>query len=369
MNAIKVIVLGVIVLGSIAIYRNAKGATPQAVQVLSTSPTKAQTSPEVIADNLQIPWSLVFLPDKSILFTERPGRVRLISSTNLLQESPAFVVKDVKTIGEGGLLGLVIHPNFAKNHYLYLYYTYSGNEDQTENKVVRYTYTNGVFSNEKVIVDKIPGSANHNGGRLKFGPDGFLYITTGDSQNPSLAQDKASLAGKILRVTDDGKNAPGNPFGNLIYSYGHRNPQGLAWDSEGRLWSTEHGSSAGDEVNLIKIGKNYGWPTITKSETKAGMETPTLNSGSDTWAPSGLVYQKPYLYFAGLRSSNLFRLGTNTMKLDVLLKGKYGRLRDVTVGPDGFLYITTSNMDGRALTHLDGDKIIRIDPYSFGVSP
>jgi len=342
-------------------YRNQKIAPTQ----IASSDTRVD-SPEdkIIADKLQIPWSLAFLPDQSILFTERPGRVRQISPSGVLSETPVSTISDVKPIGEGGLLGIAVHPNFSQNRYIYLYYTYSGNGNNTENKVVRYTYLNNQLISDKVIISEIPGSANHNGGRLMFGPDGFLYVTTGDSQEPSLSQDKISIAGKILRLTDDGKPAPGNPFDSTVYSYGHRNPQGLAWDEMHKLYSTEHGSSAGDELNLIELGKNYGWPVIKKTETRAGMETPLLNSGNETWAPSGLVYIAPYFYFAGLRSSTLYRFDPSTGKLDKFLKNKYGRLRDVVLGPDGMLYITTSNMDGRSITHLDGDKIIRINTSS-----
>ncbi|KKT39959.1 hypothetical protein A3K29_03750 [Candidatus Collierbacteria bacterium RIFOXYB2_FULL_46_14] len=329
----------------------------------ATSPTISPDSDEtIIADKLQIPWSLVFLPDGSILFTERPGRVREIPVSGKLNPNPVVTLDDVKAIGEGGLLGIVLHPSFEMNRFLYLYYTYAGDEKRTLNKVVRYVFDGTRLSAPNTLVAGIPGNSNHNGGRIKFGPDGYLYITTGDSQNPSLAQDKGSLAGKILRVTDEGEPAPGNPFNNEIYSYGHRNPQGLAWDESGRLWETEHGSSAGDEVNLIEKGKNYGWPTITKTQSKEGMVTPVLNSENETWAPSGLAFVKPFMYFAGLRSNTLYRLGTTTMKFDKILKGKYGRLRDVVLGPDGYLYITTSNLDGRSLTHLDGDKIIRLAP-------
>lgn len=320
------------------------------------------STPTIIADKLQIPWSLVFLPDKSLLFTERPGRLRLISPEGRLLNDPIAIIKDVKSIGEGGLLGIAIHPNFEINHYLFLYYTYGGNENKTLNKVVRYVLQNNKLSEEKVIVSDIPGNSNHNGGRLKFGPDGFLYVTTGDSQNPSLSQDKSSLAGKILRVTADGETATGNPFGNATYSYGHRNPQGLAWDDQGRLWSTEHGPSTKDELNLIELGKNYGWPEITGNQTGAGVVSPVINSGSSTWAPSGLSYAKPYLYFAGLRSNTLFSYNTETKSLTPFLKGDYGRLRDVVLGPNGLLYVATSNMDGRSLTKLDGDKIIVLDP-------
>lgn len=319
----------------------------------------------VITDKLVIPWSMVFLPDSSILLTERPGRVRLITPTKTLLENPIATLTDVKAIGEGGLLGIAINPNFSKNKFVYLYYTYSSNGQNTLNKVVRYIFSNNSLSAATTIVSNIPGNSNHNGGRIKFGPDGFLYITTGDSQGPSFSQDKTSLAGKILRVTDDGKPALGNPFNNLVYSYGHRNPQGLAWDSSGRLWATEHGPSTKDELNLIVKGGNYGWPTITGDASAYGMVTPVVNSGSTTWAPSGILYIENSLLFAGLRGSSLYKYhsaGEPNSELIKYLSGAYGRLRDVILGPDGYLYISTSNLDGRALTHLDGDKIIKIHP-------
>lgn len=364
----KLLITITILIASVLVYVNLYNS-PKVTRFLpkiQTGPTisssKTNLNPVIYADKLQIPWALTFLPDKSILFTERLGRLRLITPSGTLAPTPVATVKDVKSIGEGGLLGIALHPSFAKNHYIYLYYTYSGSEKRTLNKVVRFVYSDNRLSDEKIILSDIPGNANHNGGRLKFGPDGYLYITTGDSQEPSLAQDKTSLAGKILRVTEDGSPAPDNPFGNATYSYGHRNPQGLAWDETGQLWETEHGSSAGDELNLIKKGGNYGWPEIRKNETKPGMYSPVITSGNDTWAPSGLVYLKPYLYFAGLRSNSLYRYGPTTTNLNSFLQGKFGRLRDIALGPDRFLYLTTSNMDGRSLTHLDGDKILRLDP-------
>ncbi|MEK7517893.1 MAG: PQQ-dependent sugar dehydrogenase, partial [Patescibacteria group bacterium] len=199
-------------------------------EIQKTSEETLQDTPRlsIVAKNLEIPWALAFLPasplggpGKSILFTERPGRVRFIDSNGTLNPSPIATLPDVKQIGEGGLLGIAVHPQFQANHFVYLYYTYSGDTNQTLNHVVRFKFEDNALSDRAIIVDKIPGAPNHNGGRIKFGPDGFLYITTGDAQNPSLSQNKNSLAGKILRITDDGKPAPGNPFNNLVFSYGH----------------------------------------------------------------------------------------------------------------------------------------------------
>lgn len=328
----------------------------------------------VVAQNLDTPWAIAFLPDppdgeagNSILVTERQGTVRLVDG-NGLQETPVATLSSVREISEGGLLGITIHPDFISNNYVYLYYTYAGDSNQTLNRVVRMTYVNGGLEDEQIIVDQIPGAPNHNGGRIKFGPDNFLYITTGDAQNPSLAQDVNSMAGKILRVTDSGAPAPGNPFENRIYSYGHRNPQGIAWDREGRLWSTEHGRSGVlsglDELNMIEPGKNYGWPTIQGDETRTGMETPKLNSGSITWAPAGADFVGNSLFFAGLRGQTLYEaiINRDEISLKEHFKTEFGRLREVILGPDNLLYITTSNQDGRGNPVLDDDKIIRLNP-------
>src|SRR3990167_8919408 len=228
----------------------------------------------IVAQGLDTPWAIAFLPDGNMLVTERKGAVRLVDKSGNLQSEPVVTINTVKEIGEGGLLGMTLHPKFPENGWVYLYYTYESQGDNTKNQVVRMKYTNGQLTDEQIILDNIPGASNHNGGRIKFGPDNYLYITTGDAQEPSLAQTKSSLAGKILRVTDEGKPTPGNTFNTMVYSWGHRNPQGIAWDSNGNLWETEHGPSGGslgtgnDEVNLIEPGKNYGWPVIQGDQTQ-----------------------------------------------------------------------------------------------------
>lgn len=229
------IFLGIIVLmaGAVYIFSSREKLSEPVLQRSTLLQVFVNDAPEtiVIAENLDTPWAVTFLPDppggeasKSMLVTERPGRVRLVDGNGNLQSEPVATLNQVKEIGEGGLLGIAAHPNFSTNNYVYLYYTYSGNGGNTLNRVVRMTLKDRQLTDEQIIVDSIPGASNHNGGRIKFGPDGFLYITTGDAQNPSQAQDTNSLAGKILRVTDEGKPVPGNPFNNLVYSYGHRNP-------------------------------------------------------------------------------------------------------------------------------------------------
>jgi glucose/arabinose dehydrogenase len=341
---------------------------PQAINNTNNNNKNDQLT-TVIATNLDTPWAIAFLPDSSILVTERPGRLQHVVGNKV---ELVANINGVKEIGEGGLLGITLHPKFSENNFIYLYLTYSSNGNDTLNKVVRYKYLNNKLSDEKTIIDKIPGAANHNGGRIKFGPDQNLYITTGDAQVSSQAQNKSSLAGKILRVTDEGKIASGNPFNSPIYTYGHRNPQGIAWDLKGNLWATEHGKSLPsgfDEINLITSGNNYGWPTIEGDQKKEGMITPKLNSGaSNTWAPSGASFVNSSLFFGGLRGQALFEAvieNGNVTSLKKHFEGEFGRIREVILGPDNMLYITTSNNDGRGSPKPDDDKIIKVNPSKF----
>lgn len=321
----------------------------------------ANRTPQVVAENLDIPWDLVFLPDGTILVTQRGGQLLHITSPQ--QSIP---VEGVVHRGEGGLMGLALHPDFATNQWLYLFFTTRG-EDGLINRVDRYTLRDNQLSERTAIVDAIPGAQYHDGGRLAFGPDGYLYIATGDASQPDLAQDTNSLAGKILRVTDTGDVPADNPFGNPVYSYGHRNPQGLAWDSTGQLWSTEHGPSGNetghDEINRIEKGKNYGWPAIRGDQTQAGMETPVKHSGSnETWAPGGAVITDQTLWFAGLRGQKLYQM--NLANPSAPLVGHFseelGRLRTVVLGPDNWVYLLTSNRDGHGKPAQNDDRIIRV---------
>lgn len=366
---ITVIILIVVAGGAYYFTQRSPNALPSALKPSQTT-QDAQTSPAdipattVIAENFDTPWAIAFLPDKSMIITERSGRVQLINSQGEL--SSVGTVPNVKEIGEGGLMGVALHPNFDENNYIYFYYTYNGSGNNTLNRVVRMTYTNNQLSAEEIVIDAIPGASNHNGGRIKFGPDNMLYIATGDAQEPSIAQDRNSLAGKILRVTDEGQAAPGNPFNNRIYSYGHRNPQGIAWDDNGQLWSTEHGPSGletgNDELNKIEVGKNYGWPTIRGTQSASGMEIPVIESGSGTaWAPASLAFVNGKFYFSGLRGQALYEYDPATSNLRTLLDGEYGRIREVITGPDGMLYMTTSNRDGRGVPGDSDDKIIRVN--------
>lgn len=332
---------------------------------------------ETVAENLTIPWSIDWLPDGTALFTERNGNLRMIQNDELIQ-------KPLLSLGvggvEGGLLGIAVDPNFQENNFIYLYYTY--NEFvSTSNKVVRYQLTDRVLTEDKVIIDGIPGGPFHDGGRIQFGPDGKLYVTTGEAGNPNLAQDVNSLGGKILRINSDGTIPDDNPWEDSpIYSIGHRNPQGIDWDKSGNLVATEHGpsgwrGSAHDEINVIIPATNYGWPDIIGNETMQGLQNPILQSGDDTWAPSGAEFyygdkipQWIGKYFvATLRGNHLhmidFDLENNkVISHEKLFQDEFGRLRDVQTGPDGYLYILTSNKDGRGIPASNDDRILRIVP-------
>ncbi len=328
---------------------------------------------ETVAEDLEVPWAIAFSPDGRIFVTERVGKLRVIED-GVLNPEPVKIF-DVG-FGEGGLLGIALDPNFEENHYLYLYYTYN-NFLITFNKVARFTESDNKLSEEKILLDKIPGASYHDGGRIKFGPDGKLYITTGEAGIVANAQDLNSLGGKILRINSNGSIPNDNPFPNSpVYSLGHRNPQGLDWDPVTRkLVASEHGQSAHDEVNVIESGKNYGWPEVIGDETDPKYQSPLLHTGTETWAPSGAVFynsknipewENKY-FIATLRGSHLRMLDLELEENKVLssiplFEGEYGRLRDASIGPDGNLYLLTSNRDGRGSPAPNDDRILRVIP-------
>ncbi len=336
---------------------------------------------EVWVKGLEVPWSMVFLPDNRALVSERPGRIRLIKN-GVLQEKP-YAVIDVAHIGEGGLMGIAIHPAFHKRPFIYVMHTYKkGNS--LYNRVIRLrdTGVHGIF--DWVIIDNIPGGRFHNGGRIAFGPDGMLYITTGETFDAGLAQNIKSLGGKILRITPDGEVPVDNPFkGSPVYSLGHRNPQGLAWHPEtGVLFSSEHGPSGeylrfgNDEINVIKKGGNYGWPEVIGTGKKTEYIDPVV-LWEKTTPPSGMVFYtgdrlphlKDDLFVATLRSETLIRIRLikesgkyRVLRIERWFEKRFGRIRDVVQGPDGLLYFLTNNRDGRGKPVKGDDRIIRILP-------
>jgi glucose/arabinose dehydrogenase len=337
----------------------------------------AQTDVQVVAEGLDTPWAIAFAPDRRIFVTERPGRIRVIKDGQL-QKEPWLQI-EVYEAGEAGLMGLALDPEFERNQFVYVAYTYRNSAGQTRNRLARLREASGKGMIDKVLSDEARGARNHNGARVKCGPDGKLYWTMGDAQDAGLAQKLSSLNGKILRINRDGTIPPDNPFKDSpVYSFGHRNPQGLAWQpGTGRLYATEHGPSGfqgccRDELNFIEPGKNYGWPVITGDETREKMAAPVLHAGrNETWAPAGAAFvtRGPWagsLVFTGLRGQALYRVVLD--KNDPRKAGaferhwvrEFGRLRDVVEGPDGALYVLTSNRDGRGKPASEDDRVLRI---------
>jgi glucose/arabinose dehydrogenase len=351
-------------------------------EVESSSTSRVAFRVETVVTNVEVPWSIVWTPDGRMLFTERAGRVRVYDKGKL-QPQPLFTVPDVEPTGESGLMSIALHPHFSTNHLLFLSYAYRANNQNV--RVVRYREAETGLTDRKVILENIPAAQNHAGCRLRFGPDAKLYITTGDATRRDLAQRLDSLAGKILRVNDDGTIPADNPFvgqqnaRSEIWSYGHRNPQGIDWQPATQLlFETEHGPSGfdgpdgGDEVNIVEKGKNYGWPLIHHTQTGAGLESPLLEYTPACAPASGMFYRgtqfpafRGNFFFGCLVGTRIIRVvldGRRVVNQENLLKGKYGRIRDVAEGPDGYLYFSTSNRDGRGSPAADDDRIIRLVP-------
>ncbi len=296
--------------------------------------------------NLDIPWSVVFLPEGTAVISERDSR-RLVAVRNG-EASTIGEVPGVVPGGEGGLLGLALSPHFADDRLLYFYYT-----SESDNRVARATLdADGggrlALGEPTVVFSGIPKASTHNGGRIRFGPDGFLYVGTGDSQRRGQPQDRNALGGKILRLTADGKPAPGNPFGdNPVYSYGHRNVQGLAWDKDGRLWASEFGPDVDDELNLIRPGGNYGWPELTGAPGREGfIDAKAVWPSTADASPSGLEIVDGVAYTAALRGQRLWAIPINGGEAGTpvaYFTGEYGRLRDVALAPDGLLWVLSNN--------------------------
>jgi len=364
LHKIIIILILVIIISSVLFYFSNYSVNVQGYYIIN------------VVTNLDTPWSLAFSKNGILFFTERPGYVKAFYNNTLISLKVENL--NVKEIGEGGLLGIALDPNFPNSPYIYLYYTYE--EGKLWNRVVRYKFENWSLVEQKILIDKIPAATLHNGGRIKFGPDGKLYITTGDATERDLAQDINSLAGKILRINPDGSIPEDNPFPNLpIYSYGHRNPQGIDW-FDNLMFSSEHGPSgelgyAHDEINFIIKGANYGWPIVVGISNDKKFKDPILDTGEETWAPSGISFYKGNIYpelknkllVATLKGKHLRIIEIDFKEIKVLnhyaiLSNLLGRIRDVVEGPDGYIYIATSNKDGRGIPALDDDRIVKLIP-------
>ena len=336
---------------------------------------------QLIAGGLVAPWAMDLAPDGRLFVTERVGRVRVVqlgAGGGLRPDAWATLGVSQRAGSEKGLLGIALDPDFAHTGFVYLYYSYAS-ANGTRNKVVRMRDANGKGGEETVLLDGIPGSEAHDGGRLKFGPDGKLYAATGDAENGANAQDQRSLGGKILRINRDGSIPADNPFaGSPIWSLGHRNVQGLAWQPDsGALFATEHGPSnlfpdcCHDEVNLIVAGGNYGWPAVRGIAGDVRYRDPVVESGNvETWAPTGEAFAtqpgplRGSLLFAALRGQHLHRvvfgLDGRILFQEKLLTNEYGRLRDVFELASGEFLVLTSNRDGRGQPRPDDDRLLLV---------
>jgi glucose/arabinose dehydrogenase len=318
-------------------------------------------SPKTIATGLDVPWGIAFLPSHTALVSERQtGRILSIplggGAKRVVMRLPGV---DTSGTSEGGLMGLAVSPTYARDHWVYAYLT-----TPSDNRIVRFHLGGAVHP----ILTGLRRGDIHDGGRIAFGPDGKLYAGVGETGDSALAQDRSSLNGKILRMNPDGSVPAGNPFGrSLVWSYGHRNVQGLAWDSAGRLWETEFGQDRFDEVNLIRPGRNYGWPNVEGfGSTDGGRYTnPLITWPTSEASPSGAAIAGSTMYIGALQGQDVLRVrlhGTAATKGTPLLRGRYGRIRTVVAAPDGSLWVTTSNRDGRGSPRPGDDRIIRIQP-------
>ena len=329
-------------------------------------PAFAEMNIDVVVDGLNNPWEMVFAPNGDIYFSERDGRVWKIENFG-----EAKVIQTFPKSGsyEGGTLGLALDPNFEENKKIYIYQT-NLELEFFQNKVFSFTVDGDELIDVQTVIDGIPGAPWHDGGRIAFGPDDKLYITTGDAVNPGWSQDLSSLAGKILRINSDGSIPDDNPFdSSAIFSYGHRNPQGIAWNDEGMLVSSEHGPSGEmgyghDEINVIVKGENYGWPKVVGDSSDDSYVNPIIHSGEQTWAPSGMVFYNSdkisslegKFLVGALRGQHLMVLDIandgSLISAEKMFEGDFGRIRTAQISPDGVLYLLTANGDNA--------KIIRI---------
>lgn len=336
-------------------------------------PVQPVGDPVVIASGLDAPWSILRLPSGATLISERDStQIRELMPDGSLRVAAS--VEEAEPSGEGGLLGLAFHPNAEANAgdgdntaappvtdsgWVYAYYT-----ADDDNRIVRMPLsgTPGSYGlgAPELVLNGIPKASNHDGGRIAFGPDGLLYATAGDAANTSNSQDLGSLGGKILRMTPTGDVPSDNPFGTLVYSYGHRNPQGIAWDSKGQLWASEFGQNTWDELNRVTAGSNYGWPAVEGQAGNAEFVDPVQQWRTSEASPSGIAIVSDTIFMASLRGERLWRIVPSTGEVSPWFVNSYGRIRDVVSGPDGTLWFVTNNTDGRGNPSPGDDRLYQV---------
>jgi glucose/arabinose dehydrogenase len=324
----------------------ASGATPSVV--------------DTVATGLEVPWGLAFLPDGDAVVTERDSAKVLLIGGQDHRVTEVGSIGEAAPQGEGGLLGVAVSPTYGRDHRLYFYVS-----SADDNRIVSATLRDGTLGATEPVLTGIPLGSIHDGGRLAFGPDGMLYASTGETGKGELAQDRDSLAGKILRITPDGQPAPGNPFDSPVWSYGHRNVQGLAFVDD-QLWASEFGQSSTDELNRIEAGADYGWPEVEgQGGTAQGYVDPQATWSTDVASPSGLAYADGALWMGALRGERLWKVPVTDQQAgqpEAYFVGDYGRMRTVVAAPDGTLWVTTSNRDGRGEPQDGDDRILAISP-------
>ncbi|MFE1904739.1 PQQ-dependent sugar dehydrogenase [Streptomyces gardneri] len=312
-----------------------------------------------LTEGLKSPWGLAQLPGGDLLVSSRDERTITRVDGRSGAKTPLGEVPGVVPDGEGGLMGLAV-----RDGWVYAYLTAA-----SDNRIVRMRYGGGDgdrLGAPEPVLTGIPKGTVHNGGRIAFGPDGMLYAGTGETGVTGLAQDRASLGGKILRMTPEGRPAPGNPFpGSVVYTYGHRNVQGIAWDADGRLWAAEFGQNTWDELNLIEPGKNYGWPEAEGQAGREGFVDPVAQWPTSEASPSGIAYARGAIWMAALRGERLWRVPLSGTERsgdpEAFLSGEYGRLRTVLAGGDGRLWLVSSETDTRGTPEPGDDRILRLE--------
>ncbi|MFD7434355.1 PQQ-dependent sugar dehydrogenase [Streptomyces sp. NPDC059861] len=347
--------------------RTAAQSSPAGQPAEETPPAKGTVKVvRTVAESLKSPWGLAALPDGDLLVSSRDEGTITRVDTETGKKTELGEVPGVSPEGEGGLLGIALSPDHASDHMVYAYYT-----SASDNRIVRMLYDGDKPSGQQLgapdtIFRGIPKGFIHNGGRIAFGPDKMLYAGTGESGEEGLSQDKESLGGKILRMTPEGEPAPGNAFADsTVYSYGHRNVQGLAWDSKQRLFAAEFGQDTWDELNAIEPGGNYGWPEVEGRTDDSRYRNPTAEWSTDEASPSGIAYAEGSVWMAGLRGERLWRIPLDGTKASAdpqaFLEGEHGRLRTVLAAGGDKLWLVTSETDGRGSPEAGDDRILELE--------